>query len=244
MITTIFILTLLASCQGTRRYDIVENNTDEYDNVQTVTVQGQRMIYTSFDDMFFTSSFIAEEFPGFGMVIARAEILDERVEMIDIMVATREHLNNPYLESRYMPHTINRIKILEVFFTEMGVRNKIEVGNIIDLERIGGRYGDVEYIFTRAPISIGDDLIMFLMAGNSSGSVSLLSSVEGVYRVPPALTEHQTIMDITHTRAIPNDLMLQNLHPENDLTLTIGDLVSFAEGDAPYSTPLPVNIAD
>jgi len=144
-------------------------------------------------------------------------------------------------EERYREHydifTVYRFRVLEVF------QGTTQPGEIIEVMRRGGQYGR----FTRMnnnwdnDFAAGDELVLFLTGGeryrnsyipswvpNPEATLyriqnmpfSFLGSRQSVYRIATAGEDVMALNDKT---------VLESVHPENDLVLTMGDLARIAQ---------------
>jgi len=217
---------LLASCGNAEGNSTSFGRDMSEEYVQTQTMHGMLRMYSDFASMILDSGFTAEIIPGSGKILVRAEVLDEWTELVDSMARTRE-LTGEDLDPWYEPRTFHRIRILEVFFEEDGLDiGEVNPGDILDINQVGGRVGNRQLITEMAPIAVGDDLIMFLMTGGGGASPH---PIQAVYHTPPELASSQTIMEATHTQSISEDLILQSVNPDNNLTLTMGDIIHIYE---------------
>ena len=172
--------------------------------------------------------------------IVWATILDSRVESLNTLLAepdTDEEDPGRFYEI----HTIYRINVLETF------KGSTEAGDIIEFATLGGRLGNRELINPRQLyFTYGESLIFFLYSVESIGfghlPMVLESSTQAVYRInlpeevlsANALSE--SAVDIFSegiiAAVIENswlaDEVLENFSPENNFTVTFGDLIRFS----------------
>lgn len=133
--------------------------------------------------------------------VVRVKILDEEILYEDVFGV-----------GIYIAVSARRAEILDVFDSDFGVGEIIEIGEIAR---------------TRIPIEIGDDIILFGI-GYHSETIGLSSLASNVYRVPDTFTYPRSITSSILTRNIPNDMEFENINPHNHLTLTIQDLARIA----------------
>ena len=135
--------------------------------------------------------------------IIRVEVLDERVEHLNTWLETPPSGINPY-----RLYTVYQLRVLEVF------QGNSITGDILEIRQVGGRQDNEWLINTdKAPISVGDDLVIFMRASYIENFPSvLLNPYQCVYRFLP-------------------DGTLESAHPNNDLVLTIRDLEQITEGN-------------
>jgi len=223
VIVVIFTMFTLASCNSTASYNPVQDEMySSQDRVYGGAVLGSEIYFWNIEGLVWFVADIneraaVESIPR-SAIIVRAEVLDEKIEYMD-----------SFNEGQYRPYPTNSVKVLEVFLGD------VEVGEVIDFGQRQDR---------ARPISIGDDLVLFLILDTETGRAGLANSWQAFYHVPPELTHYQTIAEVVHMRIFSDDMALESVNPHNSLVLTLGDLVNIAESNAPYSTPLPINIAD
>jgi hypothetical protein len=148
--------------------------------------------------------------------IVRVEVLDQRAEWIDVLAPSQNDFDNPGgepIDYFYLLFTVSRVRILETF------KGNANVGDIIEIKQLGGEIDNVIYIASsKAPLAIGDDLVVFLMSFENTPS-SLLNQSQAVFRFTPSID----------TRMGNENFELESLNPQNDLTLTLHDLIQIAE---------------
>jgi len=160
--------------------------------------------------------------------VVRVEILDERTEMI----GTWETRPDDIRDRIYIVNTVNRLKVLEVFYGDS------EPGDIIEARQRGGQYGSENHINqNRLNLTIGDDYVLFLLDNclENTRPPWLINHL-GAYRTPAQLPYPQAILGASQARSISNNLVLQSVYSNNNLTLTVGDLANMAEGIMPQPT--------
>jgi len=143
--------------------------------------------------------------------IVRVEVLDERTELL-----------NTWLEDipivPYNIYTVYRLRVIEAF------QGNATPGDILEVRQLGGQHSDRSVInAVKAPIAVGDDVVMFLRASYIVGYPSVL------------LNPLQTIYRFT------DDDVLESAHPGNGLVLTVQYLEQISEGtlspDEPTQPP-------
>jgi hypothetical protein len=188
---------------------------------------------------------LRESHDGFAGIIVRAEIIDERHEVFSVgdSVPTN-HL-----------YSLHQIKVLDVYNGEVEAGDILDVRQIEKLESIRrrrlwnmqrgqGREGrppsDWEMVYeTFVPLSIGDDLILFLVetfplsnvvtprefAGGQSvvtlthnSPYSISNPIQGVYRYTPQ-----------ELRGGDENFAFEPVNPHNNLILTEADLLRFMQ---------------
>ena len=152
--------------------------------------------------------------------VVRAEILSERVEVID----TQLPLYNPYI-----PFTLNSIKILEVF------SGNLSVGDIRDVWQMGGEYdGASAILYGGVSFSVGEELILFLAADytNPNWPLSLVNPSQAVYRsilnfaaFGEEDSQYFSITQAYYEDVLDANIVLQSVNESNEITLTLGDLM-------------------
>ena len=143
--------------------------------------------------------------------IVRVEVLDERVEVLNISLIPEE---------MFWIHTINRLRVLEVF------KGDTEIGDIIEVAQPGGRLGYVEAIssFT-VPLTVGDELVLFLINHNIEFDVDLprfltATGLQSIFQFPALSGES--------IGAFSSDQEIMAGNEMGTMTLTVGDLMRFA----------------
>ena len=135
--------------------------------------------------------------------IIGAEVMDRRVERLNMWISEPPAEVDPY-----SLFTVYRIKITEAF------QGDAIPGDIIEIKKLGGQLGNEALINNSyIPLTIGDNLVMFLSGSYTEGLPhSLLNPYETIYR-------------------FLDDGTFESLHPQNNLSLTAGDLDEIAEGN-------------
>jgi len=171
--------------------------------------------------------------------IVWATILDSRVEPINTLLG-EPNPDEEYPERFYVIHTIYRISVLESF------KGSTEAGDIIEFATPGGRFENRELINPKQlHFNYGENLIFFLHSFESDGfghlPMVLESLIQAVYRVSLPDTFSADILsegaiDIFSDGIIAAskennwlaDEVLENFSPENNFTVTFGDLIRFS----------------
>ena len=204
---TLFFLTACRSYESVQPIDIDSLNRNELmlramdlGEHRTVSMSGDLMYVICIDNM-----------ANFSTDIVRVEILDERVEVLNVALLYGEML---------WIHTINRLRVLEVF------KGDTEIGDIIEVAQPGGQMGYIEAIvYFSVPLTIGDELVLFLINYNDMYDVDLPmfirgTGLQGVFQFPAPVGEG--------IGAFGSDLELKGHNEVGTLTLTVGDLMRFA----------------
>jgi len=151
--------------------------------------------------------------------IVRVEVLDERTELFN---------SSAGLVSFEEINTIHRLRVLEVF------QGNTQPGEVIEVRQMGGELNGETFVNDDlVSLAAGEELVMFLFGVTqeeypdldwSAGSrpATLINPWQGIYRVPPASLGGQDIA------AQADDTVLESLHPDNNLVLTVGDLARIA----------------
>ena len=148
--------------------------------------------------------------------VVRVEVLDERVELVNILLAPL----NYGITEMYRIHTINRLRVLEVF------KGESEAGDIIEIKQYGGKLGYINVVNPdMAPIVVGDDIVVFIgnpgiYFGIYNLPSSLLSPFQAAYRFTP-LVENARMRNV--------NVELESVFEGNNLTLTLEDLAQISE---------------
>ena len=171
--------------------------------------------------------------------IVRVEVLDSRVEMINTMLPPFDEGED--ISAGYEIHTVNRLRVLEVF------KGNAEPETVMEVMQLGGQLNN-EYLINNSLIqfSYGDDLILFMRTFDVEGLPSiLLTPNEAVYRTIPtnqltqnamaanavtAIESAGSIAEAFHENQWLENEVLESYSPWNPLQLTIGDLMRFSGG--------------
>ena len=162
--------------------------------------------------------------------IVRGVILDERVEEINTLLPPRGGPNEWYLSRRgdfYSIHTINRIRIVEVF------KGDAQVGDIMEIAQLGGRLGlTVQNVSHRLQFAVDDDVILFMRTFHAShgvyGPATLLAGGQGVFRATGESVFSEGIIATYDNNSLMAYVAMESFCPDahcNNLVLTIGDLI-------------------
>ena len=191
----------------------------------------EHFYYSSIDDLILRAEKLGEvitihtsaDFPHYDSIddlalratdVVRVEILDERVEMINTWLPPQNELEDAGggFREAYEVFTVHRFKILEVF------QGHKEVGDILDVKQMGGKLGSVNLInHDKVIFDTYDDLILFLESYDVENMpASLLNPSQSAYRFTSANADAR--------KKNTND-RLQSVNAENDLILTLDDLV-------------------
>jgi len=176
--------------------------------------------------------FIMADFPHYDSIgslttratdVVRAEILDERVEKINIIseaTAPLTYYEDPGgdISEAYFLYTIYRIRVLEVF------KGNSVVDNIMEVKQIGGQIDDLNFInHDKVPFEVNDDLILFLVSYETENMpASLVNPIQSAYRF--------TLENID-ARTGNINAELESVNIQNDLILTLADLISLSESN-------------
>jgi len=155
--------------------------------VLTVYVSGDIFIADSINEMLLFAAGSGE----FRNDVVRAEILDERVEWLNVALPSQHEGALPFrgedpgwdFSDSYEPHTIYRILVLEVF------QGEAEVGSVLEVAQSGGRIDNVHLVNEHfVPLVPGEDFLLFLSSiswmTNEEWPAALTSRFQGVYRFP------------------------------------------------------------
>jgi len=192
----IFALVFLTACTGSD------------DDVITDFVEGAFIVYESVDEL----ASVATD-------IVRVEILDEWVEWRNVVLPPRdeddEYLNpGGELIEQYEISTIHQLRVLDVF------QGNAQVGDIMEVAQLGGRIDNRELVNANfVSFAAGDDVVLFLRTFyfDEERPAVLLGPMQSVYRVSHERGDGAMTND-------SSDAILENINPDNDLSLTFGDL--------------------
>ena len=145
--------------------------------------------------------------------VVRVEVLDERVERFNTWLETPPPEINPY----YI-YTVYRLRVIDAF------KSDATPGDILEVRQLGGQQDNEKVINTnKAPITVGDDLVLFMRA-------SYIDNYPSVF-----LNPFQTVYRFTDTGT------LESVHPGNHLTLTVRDLMLLSEGTFQNAPTVPTD---
>jgi len=171
-----------------------------------------------------------EELSTYSTNVIRAEVIDSRVERINTLLSDFD-LDDEIAEQFIMLHTVHRLKVIEVF------EGDLKAGNIVEVMQKGGRLGNHELIYNRQlQLNSGDDLIFFLRNFEAQGyghlPMALEAGSQAVYKITffnetNELTEG--IKKAFRTNPSISELVLESVDPNNNLTLTVGDLMHISD---------------
>ena len=177
----------------------------------TPSESGWMVRFDSVDEMI-----LSDAFPT---AIVRVEVLDQNAEWVNTSLAGEES---------YKIVTISRALVLETFYGEP------QPGRIIELGQFGGQIGTVRETLWRSTIHFepGDDLIIVLDYGLTNSNNEPLPAFpvnhqQAIYRVS-GFAADESLMAAARRRG-GEQIELEAVHPENDLILTLGDLMRIAE---------------
>ncbi|MCL2400996.1 MAG: hypothetical protein FWC91_14800 [Defluviitaleaceae bacterium] len=228
-IATLFTLTFLAAC-GT----IIQNDSTQDESLAEFTplnyVSLSRMehlisiaheleevvyVYISADYPVYSS---LEDLTLLAMDIVRVEVLDERVEVINVLLPSPYNYEG---QTSYDILTIHRLRVLEVF------KGDTKPGDIIEIMQEGGKYGNVHVIHPyRILFAEGDDVVLFLANRAIDFDIHipsvLLSPFQAAYNFTPSSTD-------ARLRNASDEL--ESIFPYNDLILTLNDLARISESN-------------
>jgi len=177
-----------------------------YNDEAVTNTSNSELITTHVSGDFMEYMYI-DELASRATYIVRVEVLDERVERIDIGIPPT---------SRYEINTVNRLEVLHVFKGDM------EIGKIMEVRQFGGQLGNEKFICShRTTLPIGDDLVLFLAClGIDNRPARLVNPVQSIYRFA-SLNADESIRSFNDELEVLND--------RNNLTLTFDDLSRFSE---------------
>lgn len=188
-------------------------------DVETITMSGDFIVFEDIDGLYEWSSYVV-----------RAEILDERVEWIDPQLTT----DDPF----FIPMVINRIKILEVFSGDL------EAESVLEIWQSGsGEYGNIQFITEdKTSLFVGSELILFLSRDTFAPPgtpLSITSRLQGAYysvnqfaiNAQGLLQEDFSIMQSFNEDMLEANITLSSVNENNQLTLTIGDLIRISNAN-------------
>ncbi|MCL2558864.1 MAG: hypothetical protein FWE07_00130 [Turicibacter sp.] len=221
-LTTAIITTLLglSACGSQALSNNAENNfvaqvtnaDNDLDEVETVWIMAD---YPHYDSITHLASYATD--------VVRVEVLDERVEWLNTWLAPPPSEIDPY-----NLYTIYRIRVLEVF------QGDATVGDILEVRQMGGETDSLRVINTdEVSLAVGDDLVLFLRASYIENFPAvLLNPYQGAYHFA-SISASEGIASIEAEELANIDVheSLESVNPENDLVLTIEDLIQILEDD-------------
>jgi len=231
LITVVILLGIvIAACAPDVRLENppVERTTQAAQNIDTPRVPTWAEGLDLSSDEVFSVSFHVD-WPGYRSIealaasaeryIARVEVLDERVALINDSLSGRPDYNI---------NTVHRLRVLEVF------KGNTQAGEIIEVRQLGGQLNNLEVInLDFVPLTIGEELVVFLsgvtqedfpeLDWSSIRPAVVMNPWQGIYRMPAAREGDMA--------ALSDDTVLESLHPDNNLVLTLGDLQRIAQAN-------------
>jgi len=195
LVVAFSLVILLAACESSAQNDII---TMHQNDITTTYVSGDYYVYSSVDS-------IAAEATD----IVRVEILDERVESINLALPPQnEYENTGVYQEAYRISTVNRFRVLEVF------KGDLETGDIREVMQVGGELGNenLENLY-KVMLNIGDDLVLFLYSFEIENlPLVLLNPSQSAFRFLSSDNDE-----------------LESLNSQFDLGLRLEDLVRISE---------------
>jgi len=194
-----------------------------------MSVHGDFPIYNSIADLSYRATDIVQ-----------VEVLDERVEWINIWMPpqdenalshfTAEEMEEYYfLFEAYYIFTVYRLRVLDVFMGDSAP------GDILEVKLIGGQIDNTILINDDyVPFAIGEVVVLFLKTYDMEDMpASLLNPIQSAYRLTPthenALNAlEQSLLSEGFLSTAEANYVLESVNDNNSLVLTIGDLVEIA----------------
>jgi len=178
------------------------------DEVVTIISKGSYVNYESVEDLIHGAT-----------DIIRVQVLDERVELINVLLPLEEYMREYIIrstEEQYEIHTVNRLRILEVF------EGSKQIGDIIEVAQLGGFWENTDLIDPdRLEFIVGDELVLFLVDhGVDNLPTVLVNQSQAAYR--------SSVTQETIGRRNANEKLV-SVCPRNALSLTIDDLQQITE---------------
>jgi len=205
---------VLAACGGARYLSQHYENLTPEQEVHHISMDF--IVFESFDEMQeWTTTYVI-----------RAIGLSSRVEIFDTQMS-------PY-GGPHWPFTFTAIEVLEVF------SGNLEVGDIRYIWQMGGEDGHITaLVHGKKEIPLGEELILFVTpdASHPDTPLSLVSMRQAVYRMELNIENHEHrgegeyfgIMQAFDENLLDEGIVLESLNEQNNLTLTIGELMRIAE---------------
>ena len=173
--------------------------------------------------------------------IIRGEVLNYRVENVDVSIPI--HLLPDYFfgtdlglippefqhiidepEPFYEIFTIYSIKVLDVY------KGGIDKYEVINFARRGGKHEGVRLItHNENPLTIGDDLILFMLAPIGEG--------RPFFRLNPSQSVYRFVEPDPSSLERGIEIEFENISERGSLTLTLTDLMNIAEANFPTDNP-------
>lgn len=213
-VTLVFLLSFAACSTIMAEYAEIDDSTSPLTGIFCVAHLNEGEVLTVAIHGFHITHPSVDELASGSTDVVRVEVLDERIEWINIALPPEDGLVgiDEELAATYYLHVVYSVRVLEVF------QGNAEVGDIVEVMQMGGRLDNVEVINDdMIPFALGDDLVLFLITFDFvEGLPSILSNpVQSVYRYAPS---------IGRAMAANANAELENVHPDNHLTLTLEDL--------------------
>ena len=230
MISALILILLFTACTI-----VGAQNSQEYDD--------NLIVSSVYNDWSFARDF--SEMEGRATDIVRVEFLDDEwVELVDLAFRpTREQIavlwpdgdgpDPDNIQATDTIHTMNRARVIEVF------KGNSQVGDIIDITQMGGRYGNRELIcHDRILFESGDDLIVFLFYWGEfhrENAYAIPQPFQSAYQLPASVRGMSAFsLSADGMTAFNFNEELENFVDSihgNPVTLTIGDLIQTAQAN-------------
>ena len=199
VIAIILSFTILLTACGSQNHDGFAG----YDEIETRFISASFPVYESIEHLSNNST-----------DIIRVIVLEERSEFINTWLPPENELEDTGMGSydAYFLFTVHRLEVVETF------KGYAVQGDIIEIKQFGGQADGLRIVYLdAAPLSYGDDLILFLRDHGAEGIPTVLTNpLQSAYRFAP-LGEGM--------RSLDADSELESINAQNDLTLTINDLI-------------------
>jgi len=213
MIGVLFAVCLMlfvAACGSECQVNNEEHDAPAYNvgdaSVDAPMISGSYLVYDSIAHLASAATYVI-----------RVEVLDERVENLDVLVSPESEEENTgmNLESHYRIFTVYSIRVLEVF------QGCVDAGDVIEVRLLGSPFDD-NYLQSadHTYLTVGDDLVLFLQdSAVEHLPPFLVNPTQSTYRVA-ATTENAGIMsENLHEK-------LESINPNNSLRLTMEELLN------------------
>ena len=194
-IMVILALLILSACSS----DVLENIPTQPEEETVVSREHQEgpMISGSFP--FYNN---IAELSAASTYVVRAEILDERVEEVNVSL--------PQDSPMYQIVTIYRFSVLEVF------QGDAVAGEVMEVRRLGGELNGQVVHSHHQVLTVGDELLLFMYRFEEWDLPPvLLNPLQAAYQLSSDRTEGADDLNSE----------LESLNPDNPITLTLGDLL-------------------
>jgi hypothetical protein len=196
--------------------------------------------------MFFETLSSIEDLASVSTDIIRAEVLDERVELVNIILPQNDYPEIEVVpEVAYEISTIHSLRVLEVF------QGSSSVGDIVEVMQPGGQLENtMVFVNDKLHLTVGEDVIIFLVNHDTGLPMVRANPSQSAYRVPSYMTlggldlsaHESSILQAYSASEVSYDVVFESVNESNGLTLSIRDLVQIADAKVVELQPIDIEV--